>query len=153
VQHGFVLTRARLRVPSGGGPMEVLSEGADGSVHLANGAIVEEVAELVNPEDRTMVALVLPIAAGLEPLNPALATAPAEAAPSAPATLAPTYTAFGDDAVLYVFETLPKGTYQFRFRAQAALPGSFTEPPATVETMYRAGITGASAGTRLVIAP
>ena len=82
-----------------------------------------------------------------------LATAPAEAAPSAGPTLAPTYTAFGDDSVLYVYESLPAGTYQFRFRARAGTVGSFTEPPATAEMMYRQGADGASAGSRLVIAP
>jgi uncharacterized protein YfaS (alpha-2-macroglobulin family) len=151
-QHGFVLSRSLLRVP-GGAPLVALTSGADGAVHLANGDVIEETAELVNPEPRTMVALSLPIAAGLEPLNPNLATAPAEATPSAGPTLAPTYTAFGDDSVLYVYESLPAGTYRFHFRARAGTNGSFTEPPGTVEMMYRQGVTGASAGARIVIAP
>jgi uncharacterized protein YfaS (alpha-2-macroglobulin family) len=86
-------------------------------------------------------------------LNPNLATAPAEATPSAGPTLSPTYTEFGDDSVLYVYEALPAGTYQFRFRARAGTVGSFTEPPGTVEMMYRRGVAGASAGSRLVIGP
>jgi hypothetical protein len=151
VQQGFVLSRALLRVPGGNAPMVALVPGADGAVRLASGDVVEETAELVNPEARTMVALVLPIAAGLEPLNPNLATAPAEATPSAGPTLAPSYTAFGDDSVLYVYEDLPAGTYRFRFRARAGTAGSFTEPPGTVEMMYRQGVTGASAGMRLVV--
>jgi uncharacterized protein YfaS (alpha-2-macroglobulin family) len=153
VQHGFALTRALLRVPGGAAPMAALAPGADGLVHLASGDVVEETAELVTPEARTMVAVVLPIAAGLEPLNPNLATAPAEATPSAGPTLTPTYTAFGDDSVLYVYESLPAGTYRFRFRARAGTVGSFTEPPATAEMMYRQGVTGVSAGSRLVIGP
>ena len=153
VQHGFVLSRALLRVPGGGAPMVALAPAADGALHVANGDVVEETAELVNPEARTMVAVVLPIAAGLEPLNPNLATAPAEAAPSAGPTLAPTYTAFGDDSVLYVYEALPAGTYQFRFRASAGTVGSFTEPPGNAEMMYRQGVNGASAGARVVIGP
>ena len=60
---------------------------ADGAIRLNVGDVVEEVVELVNPEDRTHVAIVLPLAAGLEPLNPNLATAPAEATPSAGPTL------------------------------------------------------------------
>jgi hypothetical protein len=100
-----------------------------------------------------MVAVVLPLAAGLEPLNPNLATATADATPSAGLTLAPTYTAFGDDSVLYVYESLPAGTYHFRFRARASTDGSFTEPPATAEMMYRQGVNGASAGARLAIGP
>jgi uncharacterized protein YfaS (alpha-2-macroglobulin family) len=152
VQQGFVLSRSRLRVPASG-PMAQIAPEADGALHLASGEIVEESSELVNAEDRTMVAIVLPFAAGLEPLNPALATAPAEAAPSEPPTLAPTYTAFSDDNVMYVYEALPKGTYHFHFRARAAIAGSFTEPPGTAETMYRAGVWGASAGAHVVIGP
>jgi uncharacterized protein YfaS (alpha-2-macroglobulin family) len=150
-QHGFVLTRTLFRVPPAPTPIEQVAPAPDGTLHLTSGEVVEEAAELVNPEDRNLVALVLPIAAGLEPLNPALATAPAEAAPSAAPALAPSYTAFGDDSVLYVYETLPKGTYRFRFRAQAAIAGSFTEPPGTVEMMYRGGVNAASAGARVVI--
>jgi uncharacterized protein YfaS (alpha-2-macroglobulin family) len=153
VQHGFVLTRSLLRVPGGGGPMVTIAPGADGALHLANGDIVEETAELVNPEPRTMVAISLPIASGLEPLNPNLATAPAEATPSAGPTLAPTYTAFGDDAVLYVYEALPAGTFQFHFRVRASTTGQFTEPPGTVEMMYRQDVAGASAGSLLAIGP
>jgi alpha-2-macroglobulin len=153
VQHGFVLSRALLRVPGGAAPMVALALAADGTLRLLNGDVVEETAELVNPEARSMVAVVVPIAAGLEPLNPNLATAPADATPSAGPTLAPTYTAFGDDSVLYVYEALPAGTYQFRFRARASTIGSFTEPPATAEMMYRHGVNAASAGARLDIAP
>ena len=152
-QHGFVLTRTLQTVPAGAAPLAALAAGADGSLHLANGEVVEETAELVNPEPRTMVALLLPIAAGFEPLNPNLATAPAEASPSAGPTLAPTYTAFGDDSVLYVYESLPAGTFRFHFRARAGTNGSFTEPPGTVEMMYRQGVTAASAGARIVIGP
>ncbi|HUB11965.1 MAG TPA: alpha-2-macroglobulin family protein [Acetobacteraceae bacterium] len=153
VQHGFVLTRSLLRVPGGSAPMVALAPASDGTLHLANGEVVEETAELVNPEQCAMVAVVLPIAAGLEPLNPNLATAPADATPSAGPTLAPTYTAFGDDSVLYVYESLPAGTFQFRFRARASTVGSFTEPPGTAEMMYRQEVNGASAGARLVIGP
>jgi hypothetical protein len=153
VQQGFALSRTLLLVSNGNAPMAAVIPGPDGAVHLANGDIVEETAELVNPEPRTMVAISIPIAAGLEPLNPNLATAPAEATPSAGPTLPPAYTAFGDGSVLYVYELLPAGTYTFRFRARAGTTGSFTEPPATAEMMYRQGVTGASAGQRLVIGP
>ncbi len=53
--------------------------------------MVEEVDELVNPETRAQVALRLPLPAGMEPLNPALATATADAQPSAAPTLAPSW--------------------------------------------------------------
>jgi len=44
----------------------------------------------VNPTTRHYVAVVVPLAAGMEPLNPNLATAPPEARPSKSLTLPPT---------------------------------------------------------------
>ncbi len=149
--NGFVLSRTFFKVPGGGAPMERLAVDNDNAVRLKVGEVVEESAELVNGEDRTHVAIRLPLAAGLEPLNPNLATAPAEAVPSAGPTLAPTYVAFNDDHVLYAYEQLPKGNYRFTFRARALIPGTFTSPPGEAETMYQAGIYGASAGARVVI--
>ncbi|MBV9077177.1 MAG: hypothetical protein JO048_06805, partial [Methylobacteriaceae bacterium] len=137
--------------PGAGRPPERLDPDAGQAIHLKVVDVVEEQAELVVPEDRVHVAIRLPLAAGLEPLNPALATAPAEAAPSAAPTLAPTYAAFGDDSVFYAYERLPKGTYRFAFRTRALIPGTFTRPPGEAETMYQPGIYGASAGAQVVI--
>ena len=151
VGEGFVLSRELYRVPAGGAPMERLQPGTDGVVRLAIGDVVEEAAELVNPEDRTHVAIRLPIAAGMEPLNPNLATAPAEARPSAAPTLAPTWVSFGDDQMLFVYQELPKGNYSFRFRTRATVAGSFTQPPGEAEMMYRLGVYGASGGARPIL--
>jgi hypothetical protein len=138
-------------VPAGAGPLEQLAPGADGAIHIAIGDVIEETAEIIVPEDRTHVAISLPMAAGLEPLNPNLATAPAEATPSAGPTRAPTWTSFGDDRVFYAYDSLPKGNYTFTFRTRGQVAGSFTQPPGEVETMYRAGVYGASAGQRIVV--
>ncbi len=151
VEQGFVLTRQLSRVVVNG-PAQRLAPEADGALHLAAGDVVEETSELVNPEDRTHVAISLPLAAGLEPLNPNLATAPVEAIPSTGPTLAPTFTSYADDRVFYAYDSLPKGNYRFAFRTRALIPGSFTQPPGEVETMYRPGTYGASAGARVVIA-
>ncbi len=149
---GFVLSRLSSRVPGGGAPMVKLVPDAGNAVELKVGDVVEESADLVNAEDRTHVAIRLPLAAGLEPLNPNLATSPVEAIPSAGPTLAPTYVSFEDDSVLYTYDRLPKGNYRFVFRVRALIPGAFTEPPAEAETMYQRGIYGSSAGLRVVIA-
>lgn len=151
VTKGFVVTRQLFRVPQGGAPMERLAPDADGAIRIKVGDVIEETVELVNPDDRTHVAIVLPLAAGLDPLNPNLATAPAEATPSAGPTLAPTWVSFGDDRVFYAYDSLPKGNYRFVFRTRALIAGSFTQPPGEAETMYQAGIYGASAGQRVVI--
>jgi uncharacterized protein YfaS (alpha-2-macroglobulin family) len=150
VQNGLVLSRQLFRVSSQG-PMQRLAPDADGAIHLAVGEVIEETAELVNPDDRTHIALRLPLAAGLEPLNPNLATAPAEAAPSAPSSRPPSFVSLGDDEVRYFYEELPSGTYQVRFRLRATVAGTFTYPPGEAETMYRTDVYGASAGQQVVI--
>jgi uncharacterized protein YfaS (alpha-2-macroglobulin family) len=151
VSEGFALTREIARLRKADAPLEKITA-EDGVVELAMGDVVEETAELVNPQDRTHVAISLPLPAGFEPLNPALATAPAEAQPSFAPTLAPTSVSFGDDRVFYAYDALPKGNYRFAFRAKAQTAGSFTEPPGLVETMYVRGVQARSAGKRVVIA-
>ncbi len=154
-QDGFVLTRTLFRVPPPQGqvqpPMERIDPASDGSVHLKIGDVIEEVAELVTPDDRTNVALRLPLAAGLEPLNPALANAPAYAAPSAGPSLVPSWSSYGDDEVLHVFLALPRGTITLRGRMRATIPGTFTAPPAQVEMMYRPAVAGTTGGARVVV--
>ncbi|MFZ4531086.1 MAG: MG2 domain-containing protein [Alsobacter sp.] len=151
VAQGFVVTRTLSRVPAGTAPQERLVPDAEQALRLTVGDVVEEIAEVVVPEDRTHVAIRLPIAAGMEPLNPALATAPAEAQPSGGPTLAPSWVSFQDDYVLYAYDRLPKGTYRFVFRTRAQVAGQFTQPPGEAELMYQAGVYGASAGQRLVV--
>jgi alpha-2-macroglobulin len=154
-QHGFVLTRTLMRVPPMQGavqpPMEKLEPGPDGAIHLTVGDVVEEVDELVNPQARDQVALHLPLAAGMEPLNPALATATADAAPSAAPTLAPSWASYGDDEVTAVYLSLQPGAYTLRTRMRASIAGSFTAPPATVDMLYRLGVSGSSAGALVVV--
>jgi uncharacterized protein YfaS (alpha-2-macroglobulin family) len=150
VQQGFLLTRTLYRVTAGA-PLQKLSADSTGTINLAVGDVIEEVDELINPQDRTHVAISLPLPAGLEPLNPDIATAPADAAPSAAPTLPPSFASYGDDQVLFMYMSLPKGTYTVRSRARAHVAGVFTQPPALVETMYRPGISGATAGARVAI--
>ena len=148
---GFVVARSFYRVPPGGGALERIDPEADGALHVKAGEVIEERLELVNAEDRTHVAITAPLAAGLEPLNPNLANAPAEAVPSETPAIAPDWASYGDDRVLYAFDRLPKGNYRFAFRTRALIPGSFIAPPAEAETMYQRGIYGASAGQRVVV--
>ncbi|ARN83567.1 MG2 domain-containing protein [Methylocystis bryophila] len=148
---GFALTRALWRVKSDGAAAERAEPDANGVIKVKAGEAIEEVAELVNPQDRTHVAISLPLAAGFEPLNPNLATAPREAQPSAPLTLAPSWTSYGDDRVFYAYDSLPKGNYRFVFRVRAQTKGSFTQPSGVAETMYKKGILGTSAGARVEI--
>jgi alpha-2-macroglobulin len=149
---GFVVARALLVQRPEGAPPERFALEQPGLVRLQVGDVVEEHVQVVNPEDRHAVAIVVPLAAGMEPLNPALATAPPEARPSGRLTLEPSYVAYLDDSAAFYYDTLPKGTYDFYFRTRATVPGSFVQPGARAEMMYDASVTGRSAGARVEVA-
>jgi uncharacterized protein YfaS (alpha-2-macroglobulin family) len=146
---GFTITRQSWRVESGKPPVKI--ELLDGVLQVKQGDLVEETAEVVNPEDRTHIAISIPLAAGFEPLNPNIATAPAEAQPSFAPTLQPSWVSFGDDRVFYAYDSLPKGTYRFAFRLRAQTAGAYTQPPALVDAMYKKGLRATSAGARVEI--
>ncbi len=146
---GFVVTRQSWRVRGKDAPEKL--DATNGVIRVAQGDVIEETAEVVNPEDRTYVAISLPLAAGYEPLNPNIATAPAEAQPSSAPTLEPTFVSYGDDRVLYAYDALPRGNYRFAFRVKAQTAGAYAQPPATAETMYKKGVRGASPGARVEI--
>jgi uncharacterized protein YfaS (alpha-2-macroglobulin family) len=97
------------------------------------------------------VAVVVPLAAGFEPLNPNLETAPPEAKPANSLTMQPTYSAYLDDQVAFYFDTLPAGTYDFYFRTRAQIPGEFIQPPAKAEMMYDGSVVGSSPGLRIEV--
>ena len=126
-------------------------DAAGRTISLAVGEVVEERVRIVNPADRHFVAVVVPLAAGMEPLNPKLATAPPEAKPTGALTLAPTYGAYLDDQAAFYYDTLPKGTYEFAFRTRATVPGSFVQPPAKAEMMYDGAVRGNGAGARIEV--
>lgn len=147
--NGFVIAREMWRIRADAAPEKL--EPVDGVIRVGVSDVVEERIELVNPEDRTHVAVAVPLAAGFEPLNPSLANAPAEARPGFAPTLAPTWQSFGDDKVFYAYDALPKGNYRFAFRLKALTAGAYAQPPATAEAMYRKGVRGASAGARIAI--
>ena len=137
---GFVVTRTSYRVPQGDAPPERIAPADDGALHLKTGDVVEEMVELVNPQDRVHVAISLPLAAGLDPLNPNLANAPARSLrPPSRRRLSRHGRSFDDDRVFYAYDALPKGNYRFAFRAKALVAGAFTQPPGEAETMYQAG--------------
>ena len=152
---GFVVTREQLVYRAGavsGAPPERIALDAPGTaVALTVGEVVEEHVQVVNPSDRNFVAVVVPLAAGMEPLNPRLETAPPEAKAAGTLTLTPTYAAYLDDQVAFYFNELPKGTYDFYFRTRAQVQGDFIQPPAKAEMMYDASQLGTSAGATVSV--
>jgi hypothetical protein len=152
VADGFVVTADSDLITQGAPPTRVALDHAGVGLQYRVGDIVEDHVQLVNPEDRAYVAITVPLAAGMEPLDPSLKTAPAEATPSSPPTLAPSYVAFLDDRVSYFYDDLPKGTYDFYFRTQAAAPGRFIQPAPRAVMMYDDSISGSGAGAVVTVA-
>lgn len=148
---GFVVSREILRVQKDAPPERIALATAGTSQTFAVGDVIEEHVQIVNPKARNYVAVVVPMAAGVEPLNPRLATAPPEAKTSGQLTQEPTYASFEDDRVAFYYNSLPAGTYDFYFRTRATIPGTFIQPPAKAEMMYDAATRGQSNGARLVI--
>ncbi len=150
--NGFVLTREMLQVLKAGEPPVRLAIANPGTTQtFAVGQVIEEHVQVVNPKNRNYVAVVVPLAAGMEPLNPNLATAPPEATPAGKVALNPSYVAFMDDHVAFYYDSLPAGTYDFYFRTRASTSGSFIQPSAKVEMMYDSAVYGSSPGARINI--
>ncbi|MBL1276375.1 MAG: hypothetical protein COB30_009825 [Ectothiorhodospiraceae bacterium] len=149
---GFAVQREWLKLLSADQPLQRHKMNEAGQqLPITIGDIIEEHVEVVNAEDRTYVAIIVPLAAGLEPMNPQLATAPAEAKPQGKITRKPTYTAYLDDHVAFYYDSLPKGNYHFYFRTRASIQGNFIQPPAYAELMYEEAVNGNSAGGRVII--
>ena len=150
--NGFVVTRVINRVRGDGQPLVQVPLSQPGTAQTFKvGDVVEEHIQVVNPKDRHYVAVVVPLAAGMEALNPGLATAPPEAKTRGRLTADPTYASFMDDHVAYYYNTLPAGTYDFYFRTRAYTEGSFIQPPAKAEMMYDGTVRGSSNGARIVV--
>lgn len=150
--NGFVLSRQMQRILAGDlPPQRYPIDQAAQSLAFEVGDIVEEHVELVNPKDGNHIAIVVPLAAGMEPLNPELATAPPEAKPNGSLTLQPSYVSFADDQMAYYYDSLPKGSYHFYFRTRATIPGSYIQPAAYAEMMYDETVNGNSYGARIVV--
>jgi uncharacterized protein YfaS (alpha-2-macroglobulin family) len=150
--NGFVVTADSDLITPNAPPTRVALDHAGVALQYKVGDIVENHVQVVNPEDRAYVAITVPLAAGMEPLDPALKTAPPEAKPSAPPTMAPSYVAFLDDRVSYFYDDLPKGTYDFYFRTQAAVPGRFIQPAPQAVMMYGDSVSGGGAGAVVTVA-
>ena len=148
---GFVVTREILLVRKDAPPVKIPLNEAGSIQKFEIGDIVEEHVQVVNPKERHYVAVTAPLAAGMDPLNPRLATAPPEAAPAGKTTQTPTYEAYQDDQAAFYYNVLPAGTYDFYFRTRATVAGTFIQPPAKAEMMYDAAVFGNSNGAGIVI--
>ena len=152
---GFVVQRSYEGVDNA----EDVSRDADGVWHIQAGARVRVRLTLVADNRRYHVALVDPLPAGLEIINPALAVS--GAAPQDPTS--PDYR-YGwwwwgtwyehqnmrDERAEAFTSLLWEGVYQYTYIARATTPGRFIVPPAKAEEMYSPEVFGRS-GSNIVI--
>jgi len=150
-QRGFAVKRGLFKIKKGAPPERVAIDKGGTKITVKSGAILEEHVQIVNPEERLFVAVTVPMAAGFEPLNPRLENASSDAVPSHKTTNGGDYSSFYDDRVVYFFERMPQGTYDFYFRSQAITEGEFSQPPARAEMMYQMNVFGTSAGSLVVV--
>jgi uncharacterized protein YfaS (alpha-2-macroglobulin family) len=152
LKQGFLVSRSATLIKGDGSADTYFDDKAGETRKIAVGDILELHARMVSEEDRHHVALVVPFAAGLEPLNPALENASAQAKPSQGDSISPTYVQRLDHEARYYFTRLPRGTHSFHFRVRAATEGSFVHPSPWAEAMYHQEVRGRGEGMRIVVA-
>jgi uncharacterized protein YfaS (alpha-2-macroglobulin family) len=134
---------------------------ADGTWHIKAGAKVRVKLSLVAPARRYHVALVDPLPAGLEPMNPALAVTGEvpEEQRAQPARFGWWWWSrtwyehqnMRDDRVEAFTSLLWEGVYSYTYVARATTPGAFVVPPAKAEEMYSPETFGRGQTDRVVI--
>ena len=153
---GFVVQRSYEAVDD---PADV-SRDADGVWHIKAGARVRVRLKMVADNRRYHVALVDPLPAGLEIVNPALAVS--GDVPKDPTS--PDYR-YGwwwwgtwyehqnmrDERAEAFAALLWEGVYDYTYIARATTPGTFVVPPAKAEEMYSPEVFGRSSSDRVVV--
>ncbi|MBX3158375.1 MAG: Ig-like domain-containing protein [Deltaproteobacteria bacterium] len=155
--HGFVVQRAYEGVDD---PKDV-ARAADGTWKVKAGARVRVKVTMVNENRRYHVALVDPMPAGFEAMNPALATTgPIPLDPKEQAArgaywwwLGPWYEHqnLRDERVEAFAAMLWEGVHAYSYVARATTPGTFVVPPAKAEEMYMPETFGRSGSDRVIV--
>ncbi len=153
---GFTVTRRYEAVDD---PADVVQD-ADGTWRIKAGARVRVQLTLVAPARRYHVALTDPLPAGLEALNPALATTgtlPVEQGGGEPRPYrwwwGPWYEHqnLRDQRAEAFASLLWEGVHTYSYVARATTPGVFVVPPAKAEEMYAPETFGRSGVDRVVV--
>ncbi|HET7229394.1 MAG TPA: hypothetical protein VFJ16_05295, partial [Longimicrobium sp.] len=136
---------------------------AGGTWHVRAGARVRVTLTMTAPSRRLHVALVDPLPAGLEPVNPELQGA-RSAPPAEPGARTGDYEEWWrrywyqhqnlrDDRAEAFTPLLRAGTYTWSYVARATTPGQFVAPPPRAEEMYSPETFGRGASDRVVVDP
>ena len=152
---GFVVQRRYEAVDD---PADV-SQDNEGNWHIKAGARVKVHITLVADNRRYHVALVDPLPAGLEIINPALAVSQ-DVPQEDPTTLRYGWWWWGtwyehqnlrDDRAEAFTTLLWDGVYQYTYFARATTPGTFIVPPAKAEEMYSPEVFGRSGSDQVIV--
>jgi uncharacterized protein YfaS (alpha-2-macroglobulin family) len=158
-QHGFVVERAYEGVED---PHDV-RRAEDGTWHVRAGALVRSRLTMVAPARRTHVALVDPLPAGLEALNPSLEVSqqlPADQQPQGGGEPAFESWWWGpwfehqnlrDERAEAFSSMVWAGAHEYAYVTRATTPGRFIVPPAKAEEMYHPETFGRSASDVVVV--
>jgi len=149
LNQGFVVSRTATVVHEDDSPNTHFEDKKGDKKTLKIGDILELHTRLLSQKQLYHVALVVPFAAGLEPLNPELKTSGPEARPSQSDSIRPTYVQRLDNEVRYYFTRLPAGTHTFHFRVRATCEGSYVHPAPYAEQMYHQEVRGRGVGMRI----
>ena len=141
----------------------------DGTWHIKAGARVRVRLSMVAESQRNHVALIDPLPAGLEILNPSLAVTEDIPVATGDTTDTTDIAAAGrypdswwygvwfdhqnmrDDRAEAFSNLLPAGTYSYSYVARATTPGTFVTPPTRAEEMYAPETFGRAATDRVVV--
>ncbi|MBN9418658.1 MAG: hypothetical protein J0I12_24620 [Candidatus Eremiobacteraeota bacterium] len=131
---------------------------AEGVWHIKSGARVKVHVTMVCPSMRYHVALVDPLPAGLEAINPAL-----QGSQPAPQLTPPSgrrwwwnpwwyeHQNLRDERVEAFSQWVYYGVHDYDYFARATTPGNFVVPPAKAEEMYHPETFGRSASDRVIV--
>ena len=163
LERGFVVERKYEAIDN---PNEVRRD-QGGTWHIKAGARVKVSLTMVAQDRRYHVALVDPLPAGLEAINPALATTgTVDPAPDITSgeTSSPMkrgwwwwwrpwydHQNLRDERVEAFTTLLWEGVHSYSYTARATTPGSFVVPPAKAEEMYAPETFGRSASDRVIV--
>jgi uncharacterized protein YfaS (alpha-2-macroglobulin family) len=156
LEMGFVVQRRYEAVDN---PADV-SQDSNGVWHIRAGARVKVHLSMVADNRRYHVALVDPLPAGLEIVNPALAVS--QSAPQDPTSSnfkygwwwwGPWYEHqnLRDERAEAFTPLLWDGVYEYTYIARATTPGTFVVPPAKAEEMYSPEVFGRSASDWVIV--
>lgn len=121
----------------------------DGVWEFRAGARIEVRLRLRSPARRYHIALVDPLPAGLEAINPILAVS--QSADRSPAQSWFEHQNLRSERVEAFSSELPAGEYHYSYVARATTIGQFSVPPARAEEMYASETFGRSASDRVEV--